>query len=137
VTERIPDAPAPLRTRILGAAALGVLGVGYALRLVPWRCPLAWITGHPCPACGVTRAAHLVAHGALAQATRTYPLWWLVFPAFAALAAVELGGWLVTGRFGVALRRRWVQVAALAVCAAMFVVWIARFFGAFGGPVRV
>ena len=129
--------PASLRARLTGAAALGALGVGYALRVIPWRCPLAWASGHPCPACGVTRAARLVAQGALADATRTYPLWWLVLPAFAALAAVEVGGWLATGRTGLALRRRWVRAVALAICGAMFAVWIARFLGALGGPVPV
>jgi hypothetical protein len=123
--------------RLVTAAGLVAVAGAYALRLLPWRCPLAWVTGHPCPACGVTRAAHHVAAGALADATRVYPLWWVVLPVGALLAATELGGFVVTGRWGLALHRRWVRGLALAICVAMFVVWIGRFFGAFGGPAPV
>jgi hypothetical protein len=76
-------------------------------------------------------------HLHFAQATRIHPLALVVVPFVVVLACVELGGYVVTGRFGVWTEKSAVRIAGLALCAALFVVWIARFFGAFGGPDRI
>lgn len=37
-------------------------------------CPLVWLTGLPCPACGLTRAAKLVFLGQFAEAYQMHPM---------------------------------------------------------------
>jgi hypothetical protein len=44
-------------------------------RLIPgWGCALRQMTGWPCPACGLTRAAEHFAHGRLSDAFAMHPL---------------------------------------------------------------
>ena len=69
-----------------------------------------------------------------------HPLWFVVLPAVAALAAIELAGYVRTGLFGGAAsltRTRAVRGALSATVVALMIVWIARFFGLFGGPAPV
>jgi hypothetical protein len=103
---------------------------------VKWPCPLQALGGIPCPTCGMTRAARLVAHGDLAAATRMHPLWFVVLPFATVAAAVEVVGYVRTGSWGAAPRIPALRYAGYAVAALLLLVWIARFFGAFGGPVR-
>ena len=64
-------------------------------------------------------------------------------PIFSPFIAVVLGNnalsYVRGGPFmaSESLRGRWVTAVAVALGAAMVGVWIARFFGAFGGPVPV
>jgi len=97
-----------------------------AFEIVPWRCPIALVFGVPCPTCGITRAIRCVLHADFAGAFHFYPLWPGIFLA-AAIAAGEIFAW----------KKRALHVAGLALAALAFVVWIARFFGAFGGPAPV
>ena len=62
-----------------GLAALScLLGVG---------CPIRYVTGIPCPGCGLTRAYWAVLHLDFAAAFSYHPLFWLVpFLLFAAYA---------------------------------------------------
>jgi hypothetical protein len=62
---------------------------------------------------------------------------WIVVPFVALLAAAELAGYVRTGRFGTWTDKSAVRIIGFVMCAALFVVWVARFLGAFGGPVRV
>ena len=64
-----------------------------------------------------------------------HPLVWLVVPVVAAFALVELVGYARTGAFGASRRVRGSDAAMLVTASLLFVVWIARFFGAFGGRV--
>ena len=99
-----------------------------------WPCPLATLVHVPCPTCGMTRAARLAAHGDFAAATHTHPLWFLVLPFVATLAIVEIGHYVRAGSWGGAAKLPGARRAGYAILALLVGVWIARFFGAFGGP---
>jgi hypothetical protein len=105
-------------------------------KFLHWSCPLHSIFHVPCPTCGMTRATRALLHLDVHRAMHMNPLAPVVLPLLAALVAVELGGYVATGDFGLATNKKAVRIAGLAMCTALFVVWVARFFGAFGGPVR-
>jgi hypothetical protein len=103
-----------------------------------WRCPVAELLRVPCPGCGMTRAALALISGDVAGALRWQPLSPVIVPLAAAFAAHEM---LAFVRFGRARPERplgpWSRRALATLVALLIGVWIARFFGAFGGPVRV
>lgn len=131
--------------RRLMLACAAAFGVALMLRFGLWRCPVAELFGVPCPGCGLTRAALALAVGDLERALGLHPLSPLVLPWFALVAA----GALVRGtarRAGLepGAAPRWVDGVARALERAaplllvlLVGVWVARFFGAFGGPVPV
>jgi Protein of unknown function (DUF2752) len=105
------------------AARLAVLAVGVlALAFLP-VCPARFLAHAPCPGCGLVRATMRAASGDLAGAMHLHPLW---------LAAVAAVGWYAIP--SKEPRRTW---PAIAVSVAFVAVWLARFFGAFGGPAPV
>lgn len=118
------------------AAAASALSIGLVSGLLPWACPFLTLTGLPCPGCGLTRAARAVAQGDFAHATSTHPLIWLVAPALAALAVAEVVGVVRHGTWGRAVGHRVVVPAALSLAGLLFAVWLLRFAGFCGGPVR-
>jgi hypothetical protein len=65
-----------------------------------------------------------------------HPLWFVVVPACVALGVGEMAAYWHGGKWGRVLERRWVLRTLAMVGAALLVVWIARFAGAFAGPVR-
>ena len=131
------EPPAPNVTRRLAAplalAAVAVL----VLWFLPSPCPIRFFLGVPCPSCGLTRAARAAAHLDFHAATQFHPLWFVVFPALALCAAIEMGSYVWRGRTAGLDRNPVVQRVFTAILAALVVLWIARFFGAFGGPVDV
>jgi len=121
------------------AVAFGVLLVALGvLHFELWRCPVAELLRVPCPGCGMTRAALALISGDVAGAVRLQPLSPALVPLAAAFAAREI---LAYVRFGRARPERplrpWTRRLLAALAALLIGVWIARFFGAFGGPVRV
>jgi hypothetical protein len=124
------------------ARALRLAGVGAALVVLGRAgvlCPMAAVTGHPCPGCGLTRATLALLHGHVSEAMGFHPLAPLVSPillgffAYGSLVYVRSGRWPATeGRAGAR-----VAGAGVALWVLLLVVWIARFYGAFGGPVTV
>ncbi|MGK4004371.1 DUF2752 domain-containing protein [Sorangium sp. So ce1036] len=116
------------------AAALG-LAVACGVPL----CPFAIVTRHPCPGCGLTRATLALAQGRVAEALRFHPLCPVVAPLVIAALAYNAAIYVKEGRIAAAesLQGAWVTRLGLALSAAMLAVWIARFFGAFGGPAPV
>lgn len=134
------DVPLALRVRRAAgvAAGLAVLAVLLYARAVP--CLFALIFRTPCPSCGATRASLALLHGDLHGVLRYNPFG----PVAAALIAVlavqavlsfamhgdarAVGG----GRLGWFAKRAFVVLFA-----GQLVLWVARFFGAFGGPVPV
>src|SRR5882724_3966678 len=84
-----PEEPAravtyPLRALGVGAAwAVGAIPAAAGLA----RCPVAVLTHHACPGCGLTRAVHLLAHGDLAGSLHMHAL---AIPQLASSALVML-----------------------------------------------
>ena len=109
-------------------------GIGALLIIVGWPCPIRAVVGYPCPTCGMTRALRLALRGDFAGATRWHPLVWIAVPFVAAWLTVEIVGYLRTGAWGASARVKHGTKALVAVAVAIFIVRIARFFGAFGGP---
>jgi hypothetical protein len=102
-------------------------------------CPMAAVTGHPCPGCGLTRATLALLGGHVSEAVALHPLSPLVSPllvgflAYGGVVYVRRGRWPATeGRAGTR-----VAGAGVALWVLLLAVWIARFYGAFGGPVAV
>jgi hypothetical protein len=137
VTLEPPSTTTRLGRALRVASALGALALLVVLR-VP-MCPIAIVTGHPCPGCGLTRATLALLHSDFHEAMRLHPLSPVVSPliagflAYAALSYVIVGRW--PGVRGPAAAR--VAAAGIALWALLFAVWLARFLGAFGGPVAV
>ena len=126
-------------TRRLGVVALW-LGAGVAFVAVPWIpsvCPMRLVLRVPCPSCGFTRAARFLLHGDLAAATQIHPLWWLVFPFLAIVAAMEAWGYVTTGAAGRWSKDQRVQSVGAALLGALILVWAARGLGFLGGPAPI
>lgn len=117
-------------------AWLVTLGAVLAVLAIGWRCPVLLLTGVPCPTCGMTRAVRLALHGDLAGATHVHPLVWLAVPVVALFLGVELTGYARTGTWGASRRMRFSNALLVTTAALLFALWIARFAGMFGGPVR-
>ena len=109
--------------------AVPPLLIAAALALVPFStCSMKWALHVPCPLCGMTRASLVLLRGDVARATALHPL---VLP-LAALSATTVGVALLAHDDA---WRVFVRRALLVALTALMVVWVARFFGAFGGPV--
>ncbi|MCW5817096.1 MAG: DUF2752 domain-containing protein [Labilithrix sp.] len=100
----------------------------------------ARLTHQPCPGCGSTRAVLALLHGDLHGVLTNNPFGPAVALLVGALAAqcfVSILRWgdlreAVTGRAGAVMKRLFIALFVLEVA-----LWIARFFGMFGGPVPV
>jgi hypothetical protein len=120
------------------AAGLAVFGTLLWAKAIP--CAFATLTHHPCPGCGSTRAVLALVRGDLGGVLRTNPFGPLMAGVIAVLVYQAITSMLfdgdfrrvASGRSGKALTRFVVGVVALET-----VLWIARFCGAFGGPVPV
>ncbi len=119
----------PLVFLLLGAVFLLVTSF-------PATCPLRLLTHIPCPSCGLTRAVRFACVADFPAAFRMHPLWLpaLVFVLY--WAGRESYFYVVEARIAkplpkIAAAIGWVLFVALVA------LWIARFFGGFGGPVAV
>ena len=116
-----------------------LLGVAAALIFVtsiPPFCPMRLVFGIPCPSCGLTRATRLALGGHFSAATAMHPLWFVVLPYLAIVGLPQLRYQLQHGQ-PMPRSPRWVGISGGAIVALLVGVWIARFFGAFGGPVPI
>ena len=87
--------------------------------------------GIPCPGCGLSRATFALLRGDVHAAIAVHPLVPIALPATLALVLHATSGRSVPSRERTA-------VIASAVLLVLFVaVWLARFAGAFGGPVSI
>jgi hypothetical protein len=110
---------------------IGAMAAGAALARVS-LCPFATLTGLPCPGCGLLRATLAIMRGHFAESFHIHPLALLVVPTVAVVALRVRDASPMTRHAEAALST---IVGALVV--AMLGVWVARFSGAFGGPVAV
>lgn len=124
------------RSRWVAPLVCVALGASIVFLPLKWPCPVHAIAGVPCPTCGMTRAVRLILHGDLAGANAMHPLVWVVVPWLSLVFVLETVGYLKTGAWGGA-KRMFPRsgTITLAIAALVFVLWIARFMGAFGGPV--
>lgn len=102
-------------------------------------CPTATVFHIPCPGCGLTRATRAAVSGEFREAFRYHPLVFVFVPL---LSAYAITGSISFLRFGSAhvdlpFQGKFFDTLWLVLLAALIVLWIARFFGAFGGPVPV
>lgn len=119
-------------------APLVCVALGASIVFLPlkWPCPVHAIAGVPCPTCGMTRSVRLILHGDLAGATAMHPLVWVVVPWLSLVFVLETIGYFKTGAWGGAKRMFPTSgTITLLIAALVFALWIARFAGAFGGPV--
>lgn len=119
--------------------ALVAVALGAAIALGIPLCPFAIVTRLPCPGCGLTRATLAILHGHLHESLRFHPLALIVSPIIVGAFSYNAFMYVTRGRWvaAEAAQGRWINGFALVLGAAMVGVWIARFFGAFGGPVPV
>lgn len=135
------DAPWPdratLAKRALRIGALVGLVSGLVLSGIP-LCPVAVLTGHPCPGCGLTRATFACLRGDIATAIQIHPLVLFATPLVAYIAASGAWSFLKIGRIRYSKPiSRWFVLPLMALFFATFGLWIGRFFGLHGGPVPV
>jgi hypothetical protein len=115
---------------------------GIALLSGAWTlCPFANLTGHPCPGCGMTRAALALLSGEWSAALRWHPLSPICVPLLAALALEGFIRFVAGSSLPTRLEPRRSRVSRDwlwgALAASLLGVWAARFLGALGGPVSV
>jgi hypothetical protein len=136
-----PSPPGPLASAGARAARLAAAAgaVAALLALGAPGCPVAFFLRVPCPGCGLTRASLRLLRGDLAGALAFHPLVPVVLPLALAFAGTNAFYYVTRGRWGFVdgLTGRAFTAAAAALVALMVGVWVARFFGAFGGPVPV
>lgn len=120
-----------LRVALAGVALLAILASEMPL------CPTARTLEVPCPGCGLTRATLALLAGQPEAAWGFHPLAFVISPL---VIGSSLYFALRYVRLGTVWERRhpgWVIGALLALQVALVAVWVARFFGAFGGPVPI
>ncbi len=134
-------APAPPPGRALRALRLGVAGsvVIFAMAnpWLSWPCPLRTVLHVPCPTCGMTRATLCLCTLDFAGAARLHPLVFVTLPVLALASALEAHGYVQYARWGTVARHRGVSRALTALLVVLLALWIARFFGALGGPAPI
>lgn len=144
-----PARQSPLkgRGRIKRALVLAVLGGSlFAVLLTDFPvCPTAGLLGIPCPGCGLTRATLAALEGHWRAAVRLQPLVFFVAPIYLG-AAIQWGYEYVRGpllgprkprsRLRLTFDRALGPIAG-ALALGLILVWAARWWGYFGGPVPV
>jgi hypothetical protein len=122
------------------AGVLALVGaVGIALLFSPVKlCLMALALRLPCPGCGMTRATMALLQGDFARAFALHPLSPVIVPLAMGLIFVNAVGYVRTGgTFGTTHVPRSIEVLAAALVILLFGIWLARFFGYFGGPVSL
>ena len=127
----------PLARALVPAIAIAALALQLGIQRRFWRCPIALVVRQPCPTCGISRATWELLHLHFRQAWSEHPLVFLVVPYVALLATWETYRWVRYGELGSFMKHRAARIVGMTLAVLLFLVWIARFFGAFGGKVLV
>lgn len=104
-------------------------------------CPFANLTGHPCPGCGLTRAAFALVRLDFDRALALHPLSPLLVPLVCALGLEAAGRYALgadsPARGFIALRTRHTAWLFGLLSVLVLTVWAARALGYLGGPAEV
>jgi hypothetical protein len=113
--------------------------LGGAVLLSPVKlCFMANALHVPCPGCGMTRATLALLRGDLALALALHPLSPVIAPVTIGLFVTQALSYVRTGEpFGTRRVPRTLERLAAFLVMLLFGVWLARFFGCFGGPVSL
>ena len=113
-------------SRRLGMLIVAVLGILVGIWLLSffYRCPVYWITGIPCPGCGMTRAFFALMHLDFEAAFYWHPAVYLI----AASAAVQMAAYVAEGYHFRQTTRLWALVGIV-----MLVIWMVRLPGYLNG----
>ncbi|MCU0690133.1 MAG: DUF2752 domain-containing protein [Polyangiaceae bacterium] len=87
----------------------------------------------------MTRATLAALHGNLAESLRLHPLAIILVPLLTVYACAHAISYIRHGvsRVDQVFTGKWIDRLIVMLLVAMLGVWVARFFGAFGGPVGV
>jgi hypothetical protein len=122
----------------LGYLAMIAGGVALLVLLEAPLCPFAALSHRPCPACGMTRATMALLSLDPARAFSLHPLVFVATPLFAVATFLGAKSFVTEGEVRFSRRfARFFGPAFVVLMLAMIAMWIARFQGAFGGPVAV
>jgi len=94
-----------MREKQLATTALVVVVLLAVLAAGVWGCPINWVTGLPCPGCGITRAFILLLHGDIVGSFKMHPMLIPLMVGVAVICLVYFGGTLRTVTT-VAMRQR-------------------------------
>lgn len=100
-----------------------------AARLRVPICPFAFFFHVPCPGCGLSRATFALLRGDVHAAFAMHPLVFVALP-----GAVVLALHATSRAPGSVLGERAATAFSAVLATLLFVVWLARFAGTFGGP---
>jgi hypothetical protein len=130
VVDRLTLKRAAVASSVLGGVAAVLVFGSFTV------CPVALLTRHPCPGCGLTRAVLAAAHGGFNESFHHHPMAMVMFPLVAYVFARNFVGYVRTGAWGQGekAKSKSLDMILIALGIAMIAIWIARFFGAFGGP---
>ena len=122
-------------------AALMALGaaLGAAVLFSPVKLCLVAVALHvPCPGCGMTRATLALLRGDFAHALALHPLSPVIAPSVLGVLTLQSIAYLRTGApFGTGRVPRALEIVGAILLMLLLGVWLARFFGCFGGPVSL
>lgn len=104
----------------MASSAFLVLVMAVLIFLFGWHCPFKWLTGIPCPGCGMTRALESLIHLDWKES-----LYWnaMLVPSLVMIPAALI----VRPK-----SRKWCQGILMAWCVLMILYWIYRILFVFG-----
>ncbi len=124
---------AVLVTSVWALVSLGIIGVDKP-------CSIATVLHRPCPGCGLTRATLFLLHGDWRASLAMHPLAVPIIACWGAIALATIVATLEDGVPWLFHHHKLGKVAVIATgvtYAALFVLWMLRERGFFGGPVPV
>ena len=117
------------KRRIIGIATIIIVVV--AVLFGGYACPFEFVTGIPCPGCGMTRAFLALLRGDFALSWTMHPM---LIPALAVMIYLIVVR-VRTGKLD--WSKNWVYWPVIVACVAMLIVWVLRLtLGWQNGPMQ-